>query len=328
MNGSRSSIVSLQPRREFSSHPNKLEQAMANVFFLLFTLYALVSSSSAAPPPWPGTSRYQHSSSGIASPVDHSFAARQPDALRVMFVGDSMTQGKHGDWTWRYRMWQWFQDQGIAVTFVGPYTGTVEPDAPAPPLHESRDAPKASLKTSGGYAPGVSPNFDRHHFAVWGRAAAVDKDLIYDVVSAHPANVMLLMLGFNDLGWLFSKPMDAVASLYGLINNARKANPKLKFAVANIPQRSFIGRYDLPVSTVEYNSILRLALPQWSTEQSPIHLVELQEHYSCGMSTCEAGYDGLHPNAQGEFQIAHAFTLTLTNDFKIGSSPLMVPSRL
>ena len=306
-----------------------MERVMAKFLFLLFTLCALVSFLSATPPRWPGRSQYQYSSSSIVSSVVQGSTTRQPDDLRVMFVGDSMTQGKQGDWTWRYRIWQWFQAQGIAVTFVGPYTGTVEPDAPAPPLNKLEEAPKASnIKTSGGYAPGVSPDFDRHHFSVWGRSAAFDKDLIYDVVSAHPADMMLLMLGFNDLGWLFSKPMDAVASLYGLIKNARKANPNLKFAVANIPQRSFIGRGDLPVSTDEYNSILRLALPQWSTEQSPIHLVELQEHYSCGMSNCDAGYDGLHPNAQGEFQIAHAFTLTMINDFKIGSSPLVIPPNL
>ncbi|EEQ35110.1 hypothetical protein McanMca71_001702 [Microsporum canis] len=300
-----------------------MERATANILLLFVFLYALVSSSSAAPPPWPGTSQYQDRTNGIAASIDHGLVARQP-GLRVMFVGDSMTQGKHGDCTWRYRMWQWFQNQGVAVTFVGPYTGTVEPDQPAPPYGSSA-TPVAPIKTSGGYALDVSPDFDRHHFAVWGRAAAISKDLIHDVLSAHPADMMLLMLGFNDLGWLFSQPIDALGSLYALINNARKANPNLKFAIANVPQRSFIGREDLPVTTQQYNSLLRDALPQWSTEQSPIHLVELQENYSCGMAACEAGYDGLHPNAQGEYQIAHAFTLTLVNDFKIGSSPLMVP---
>lgn len=35
--------------------------------------------------------------------------------IRVMIVGDSITQGREGDWTWRYRLWQWFDDQGIDV---------------------------------------------------------------------------------------------------------------------------------------------------------------------------------------------------------------------
>jgi len=35
-----------------------------------------------------------------------------------------MSQGHEGDWTWRYRLWQWFTSQGVAIDFVGPYTGT------------------------------------------------------------------------------------------------------------------------------------------------------------------------------------------------------------
>lgn len=37
-------------------------------------------------------------------------------AISVMVVGDSMTQGKEGDWTWRYRLWEWFNDQGVSVS--------------------------------------------------------------------------------------------------------------------------------------------------------------------------------------------------------------------
>lgn len=36
--------------------------------------------------------------------------------INVMIVGDSITQGHEGDWTWRYRLWEWFVDQGIDVT--------------------------------------------------------------------------------------------------------------------------------------------------------------------------------------------------------------------
>jgi hypothetical protein len=37
------------------------------------------------------------------------------NSISVMVVGDSMTQGKEGDWTWRYRLWEWFNDQGVQV---------------------------------------------------------------------------------------------------------------------------------------------------------------------------------------------------------------------
>ena len=53
--------------------------------------------------------------------------------LRVLVVGDSITHCNEGDYTWRYRIWQWFKNQDVSVDFVGPYVGTAEPDLPAPP---------------------------------------------------------------------------------------------------------------------------------------------------------------------------------------------------
>ncbi|GKZ18954.1 hypothetical protein AbraIFM66951_001914 [Aspergillus brasiliensis] len=246
--------------------------------------------------------------------------------LRVMIVGDSMSQGKEGDYTWRYRIWEWFRAQNIAMHMVGPYTGTAPSE---PQAHGELQATLGQPKTSGGYAPDVSPDFDRHHFAVWGRVAAVDKDLIYDVLSAHQADLMLLMLGFNDMAWFQSDASGTLDSIRTLVINARAANPNLKFAIANVPQRSFIpGREDLPINTNIYNALLRNAIPEWSTADSPIHLVELQENYDCGPNACPAGYDGLHPNAAGEYQIARAFSLTLVNGFGIGGSPLTIPDHV
>ncbi|KAF3481445.1 uncharacterized protein GIQ15_04204 [Arthroderma uncinatum] len=249
--------------------------------------------------------------------------------IRVMIVGDSMSQGHEGDWTWRYRIWQWFRDQKVAVTFVGPYTGTVQPDAPkppAPPPLYGSPKPTHGVKEDGGYAYGVSSDFDSHHFAAWGRTAATDKGLIKDVLTSYPADLMLLMLGFNDMGWCRSDAPGTLRSIKTLVFNARSVNPRLKFAIANVPQREFIGgREDLPLNTKIYNNLLQKTIPGWSTPSSPIHLVELCGNYGCGPDECPAGYDGLHPNAMGEYQIARAFSLTLVNDFKIGSSPLVVP---
>lgn len=250
--------------------------------------------------------------------------------LKVMIVGDSISQGREGDFTWRYRIWEWFQSQGVAVDFVGPYTGTVQPDKaapPSPPALYGEPQPTGPAKVSGGYAKEVSSEFPKSHFAVWGRAAAVDKGLIKEVMAAHPADLMLLLLGFNDMGWFYSDSMGTVDSIHTLISNARAANPKIKFAIANVPQRSFIGgREDLPVSTNIYNSLLRDTIPKWSTTASPIHLVELEENYNCQPSSCPVGSDGLHPNAMGEYQIARAFSQTLVKDFRIGSSALSIPN--
>jgi hypothetical protein len=45
-------------------------------------------------------------------------AANQNQGISVMIVGDSITQGLEGDWTWRYRIWQWFKDEGVEVCII------------------------------------------------------------------------------------------------------------------------------------------------------------------------------------------------------------------
>lgn len=79
---------------------------------------------------------------------------------RVLIVGDSMTHCNEGDFTWRYRISQWFASQNVNVDFVGPYVGTAQTDEPAPPapppLYGSTQS-AGPLKVSGGYAA----SFDR-----------------------------------------------------------------------------------------------------------------------------------------------------------------------
>jgi hypothetical protein len=206
-------------------------------------------------------------SSTNGSSTGTSLAGRQ-SVLRVMIVGDSMTQGQQGDYTWRYRIWQWFQENGIAVEFVGPYSGTVPPtpaSPPQPPPLYGAVPSSAPVGTTGGYAQDVDPAFlsNSNHFAVWGRAAAIDQYLIESVLQQHPADMMLLMLGFNDLGWFYSDAPGTLASIGTLVNNARAANPNLQFAIANVPQRSFIGgRQDLVDNTNFYNSLLSGAIAE------------------------------------------------------------------
>ncbi|KAF4122962.1 Fibronectin type III domain [Geosmithia morbida] len=241
--------------------------------------------------------------------------------LNVMVVGDSLSQGREGDWTWRYRIWQWFRDSDIDMRFAGPYTGTfLEPDG-----HGQGD----DHETGGGYARGVADAFlsNSNHYSLWGRAAAVTKREIQDVLRKHPADLALVMLGFNDMGWFYSDWKGTLESIRQLVDNARKANPRLKFAVANVPHRSLLeGREDLVRNTDIYNSRLPEALADKATSHSPVHVVDVATYYDCSADGCPAGYDGLHPNALGEYQIAHAFSRTLVRNMNLGSKPLQVPT--
>ncbi|MEF3115129.1 fibronectin type III domain-containing protein [Streptomyces chrestomyceticus] len=254
--------------------------------------------------------------------------------LKVMLVGDSMTQGYEGDWTWRYRLWEWFKKEHIDVDFVGPYEGTrpqEQPKAPAvPPLQgEAPRSTEGTPVTSGGYAAGVAADFDTDHFAVWGRQAAQDKTLIAEQVAKYQPDLLLVGLGFNDMGWFVSGPEGTLDSMRTLVDQARAVKPDLDFALANVPQRSFIGgREDLPRNTMKYNSMLAEAIPSWSTGKSRVALVDWARNYSCDRDSCHAGYDGLHPNALGEYQIAQAFVRTLHNSYGLGNQLISFPTRI
>lgn len=271
----------------------------------------------------------------IPNLVRRSNALEDRATLKVMIVGDSITQGREGDWTWRYRLWQWFtQTNGITVQFVGPYPGTRAPDnatAPVPPATYGSYASPPPPNTNGKYASGTASGWTgNNHFSLWDMAAATNQYLIQNMVKQYTPDVLLLSLGYNDMAYYYSGPAGTLISLYSIIKNARAANPKIKVAIANVPQRTNTGRRDLPTNIDTLNSKLAQAIPVWTTGNSPVALVQLRESYQCSLSSCPGGSDGQHPNALGEYQIAKAFSATLFNSFKYGSGALVIrpPSQL
>jgi hypothetical protein len=94
-------------------------------------------------------------------------------------------------------------------TVVGPFVGTRPPDPAAPEgppaLQDApvvnNDDPRPAI-TTGGYAVGVDPNFDSDHFGAWGRQLAQDVTLIGGLVQTYQPDYLLVLLGFNDVGWV------------------------------------------------------------------------------------------------------------------------------
>lgn len=241
-----------------------------------------------------------------------------------MIVGDSISHGAEGDYTWRYRIWQWFKSEEILVEFVGPYIGTQPPSTPSQ-LGETAHA--AIQIANGGYAKDITEDWNSNHFSLWGRQAAQTKDLIRREVAEYHPDLLLVELGFNDMGWFVSGPEGTLKSMSEIVSNARLSNPKIGIAVANVPHRTYIsGRDDLVANTTKYNNMLSRVIASWSETDSLVCLVRLQENYGCGTDSCPASHDGLHPNALGEFQIAQAFSRTLIDDFHIGSRELEIPT--
>ena len=59
---------------------------------------------------------------------------------------------------------------------------------------------------------------------------------------------MLLMLGFNDMGWFYSDAPGTIDSIGTLIANARSVNSNMKFAVASKLVGPLCGLRELSVA--------------------------------------------------------------------------------
>lgn len=266
---------------------------------------------------------------GEASPSE------RPHKMKIMIAGDSMSHGVEGDHTWRYRLWEWLRDSAPATTFefVGPFIGTVPPEQPQPPqpprFAGEEDPPERDM-TTGGYARDVSPDFQSRHFAKSGRQVFQAKDTIAEQVRIYQPDLLLVMLGFNDLGWCVSAPVGTLENMMKFVFNARSAKPNLEFAVANVLQRSPLsGHPKLPTWTTQYNAMLEQTIRlDHRPGRSKIELVDIEQYYGDVPDHCRGTCDGLHPNELGEYQIAKAFSITLHQKFDIGTEPLDIPQHI
>ncbi|CAN8104308.1 unnamed protein product [Discula destructiva] len=269
------------------------------------------------------------------------------DTIKILVCGDSISQGREYDFTWRYRLWEWFQQQQQqqhaantpitipSLQYVGPYDGTLP--SSSTPLNSAATFDPSVPQTWGAYHPTVSPAFwsadgsgrkpnASAHFAVYGRPAHLDVDLIGDQVRTHAPDVVVLHLGINDIGWWGSTPETLARSVQLLVFNARVARPNVAVLIADVSHRLQIGgREDIPVTTDAYNALLADKVAEWTLPESPVVIVPVSKEYDCHVDACPAGIDGLHPNALGDFQIARAYTKVLHKEFGFGAGLLTVP---
>ncbi|KAL3478435.1 fibronectin type III domain protein [Aspergillus californicus] len=253
------------------------------------------------------------------------------EEAKFMVVGDSISHGMEDDWTWRYRLSQWMDYNGYTHHFVGPWKGThgntplaaSQPDGPLFPDEEAREI----IRVDGGYASGVPSSFrDTGHASFWGRQAKQSRETIGAWVEEYQPDYLLILLGFNDLGWWVSGPDDLVGDIGSLVDNARKAKADIKLLVGNVVHRTFLnGRQDLVDNTNRYNILLKERMAGWFRYGSPIEYVDVNTDYDCRPDSCPDAYDGLHPNAKGEYHIAQAFARVLHRVFAYEGVEFRVP---
>lgn len=166
------------------------------------------------------------------------------------------------------------------------------------------------------------------HASWWGRQAAQSRHTIRAWVEEYQPDYLLVLLGFNDLGWWVNGPNGFVGDMGNLVEEARKARPDIKILLGNVVDRTFIqGRQDLVDNTIRYNQLLRERMDGWFRWESPLAYVDVNSNYNCRPHTgCLDAYDGLHPSSMGEYHIAEAFARSLKQHFGFNGPDFVVPS--
>ena len=196
---------------------------------------------------------------------------------RVLLFGDSITHGRDGDWTWRYRLWQRLQDSGErGIDFVGP----------ANDLHSA----------SNGYQ---DPLFDRDHASQWGTRLGSPAYSPSELGHVYRPDVVVVELGVNDLRH-DATPAEVEESMRGTVEELREAAPGVDVVVVHVPVVTVAGATEL---NVRYD---RLASELDTTDErvlvAPADVGFVPDPAQLGADS----YDGLHPSAHGELKIASA----------------------
>ncbi|WP_405389322.1 GDSL-type esterase/lipase family protein [Streptomyces sp. NBC_01102] len=223
-------------------------------------------------------------------------------AMRFLFVGDSMTIGRTGDFTWRYRMWQHleatFGEGGYAIT--GPRTELYDTGANAPLCHT--------------YGDPAFPAPARRHLAGWGEGWLHMAPVIADTVTATRADILLVSLGLIDLGF-YTDSEQTARNARAFIAAARSANPHVKMVllpvIPNIRAES-----DAPFADecARFNTLLAKAVTDLDDPRSPLLLASHPTGYDIHSDT----YDGTHPGPGGEHKIAGAFADAMHQAWEVG----------
>jgi hypothetical protein len=213
------------------------------------------------------------------APPAHADDSAAP--VRVLLTGDSVTHGRHGDYTWRYRLAKELQRQSVAFNFVGS-TSTPYQD-PGFPTSTYAD-----------------PNFDHDHFAKAGWKLSEMVGQIGAEVSAQQPDVVVLEAGVNDL--LKGSNADALEqALRSWIVAARSGKSDVRIVLSPVLAEVKADADTVNAAAADYDSRLAGVATDLGTADSPITVADTTRGWTPSTTNT---WDGLHPTPTGETFIA------------------------
>jgi len=211
-------------------------------------------------------------------------SGRSDSTVRVLILGDSITQGRVGDRTWRYWLWKELQRRGADVDFVGPRTGEFNPDT------EDKDDPS-------GYP---DPAFDQDHAAQWGDSMALPAYDVRTLLTDHRPHLVINDEGYNDLAVLAESPAELARRMGAFVAAVRSVDRRTDIVLGQLPHT---WRSDVRL----YNARLLDLADALDLPSSRVVVARAPDDFTADKDT----YDGTHPSASGEVKIARQFAAAL-----------------
>ncbi len=190
--------------------------------------------------------------------------------IKIMPLGDSITEGITGNASYRYYLWQRLQAAGHQVDFVGSMSGVYG----GPPLFS---------------------DFDQDHEGHWGWR--VDEILAHIGTWAHAVqpDVVLIHLGHNDL-WDSQSISSTIDELGQLIDALRSVNPHVQVLLAQVIPSTEAALVGLSSVNAQIPALVAVK----TTSSSAVLVVDQYSSFDAVVET----WDGVHPNAEGEQHMA------------------------
>lgn len=195
--------------------------------------------------------------------------------VRVLVVGDSLSQGFAGDWTWRYWVWREFARQHVPVDFVGP-----------------RRLPSYGTRYERSWA------WDGDHAALGGSTLDYHLPRVPQLVTSYAPDVLVVELGYNDVAQGDS-PATVERQLQELILTARLLRPGMRVVLAQLPSGPDEQRNAVTAR-------INVEMARWAL----LHRVVVAHNRTgegsgtLAWDTAKDTFDGLHPNATGQTLLA------------------------
>ncbi|MCA9196167.1 MAG: hypothetical protein KDA87_01470 [Planctomycetales bacterium] len=205
------------------------------------------------------------------------------EPIRMVFVGDSITQGDHRFTGFRYLLWRRLIDEAVEFDFVGTQTTTF--------------GARREFATYQGLT------FDPDHEAYWGLSANAIRDLVAESRAFFDADVAIVHLGSNDLLDRFSveSTLEDVRQTLELL---REDNPQMEIFLAQLIPTA----RDTNALIDQFNRELPAQVAEWQQSTSPIYVVD---QYT-DMNAIQDLSDGVHPNDTGEVKMTNRWFDALT----------------